>query len=84
MRGTKSRGNQNAEGKSWKLYDYLAAPVQVQALPPALSHLELDPRENMPYNNHAGLSGKMFSRDRRCFPIISDHRAFLAPQYYRS
>lgn len=67
-RGTKPRGNQNAKGKSWKLYDYLAVPAQVQALPPVLSHLELDPRENMPCNNHAGLSGKTFSRDRRCSP----------------
>ncbi|EGI63755.1 hypothetical protein G5I_07790 [Acromyrmex echinatior] len=44
---TKPRGNQNAKGKSWKLYDYLAVAAQVQALPPVLSHLELDPQENI-------------------------------------
>ena len=55
---TKPRGNQNAKGKSWKLYDYLAVAAQVQALPPVLSHLELDPQENMSYSNRAGLSGK--------------------------
>ncbi|TGZ54856.1 Uncharacterized protein DBV15_01944 [Temnothorax longispinosus] len=57
MRGTKPWGNQNAKGKSWKLYDYLTAAAQVQALPPVLSHLELDPQENMPYNNHAASDG---------------------------
>lgn len=75
MQETKPQGNQNAKGKSWKLYDYPAAPVQVQALPPVLSHSELDPRENTPYNNHAGVSGKMFSRDRSCFRYhIRSHR----------
>jgi len=66
-RGTKPQGNQNIKEKSWKLYDYLAVAAQVQALPPVLSHLELDLRENMSFNNHAGLSGKTFSRDRRYF-----------------
>lgn len=61
-RGTKPRGNQNVKGKSWKLYDY-AATAQVQALPPVLFHLELDPRENMPYNNRAGLPGKMLKAE---------------------
>ncbi|KYN01285.1 hypothetical protein ALC62_07904, partial [Cyphomyrmex costatus] len=46
---TKPRGNQNVKRKSWKLYDYLVVAAQVQALPPVLSHLELDPRESMPY-----------------------------------
>lgn len=80
MRGTKQRGNQNAKGKSWKLYDYLAATAQVQALPSALSHLELDLRENMPCNNRAGLSGK--TEIGGPFAVVSDYRALLALQYH--
>lgn len=83
-RETKPRCQRGSvKGKSWKLYDYLAAAAQVQALPPVLSHLELDPRENMPYSNHAGLSEKEIIQSRlEAFPIVFAYRASLALQYY--